>query len=68
MSTPPEKEKLEKFWKGVFEDQKEQTKEAEWIPDLEKKKQHLEEMPPVIIDEEKRKKNNQKTTFKNAKL
>ena len=34
VSTPPENEKLEKFWKGIFEYQKEHNKEAEWIPQL----------------------------------
>ena len=34
VSTPPENEKREKFWKGIFEYQKEHNKEAEWIPQL----------------------------------
>ena len=28
---PPEKAKLENFWKGIHEDSKDQNKEADWI-------------------------------------
>ena len=53
VSSPPEKDELEQFWKVIYEDWKEHNKEAEWIRNLEEKKQHPEEIPPVIIDAEK---------------
>ena len=53
VTSSPKKERLENFWKEIYEDSKEHNKEVDWIQ-KKKKKQHLKEMPPVIIDEEKR--------------
>ena len=53
-------EDLEKFWKGIFEDEKEHNKEAEWTWHLEKKKKNQQEMHPMINDEEKMRKHLEK--------
>ena len=53
VSSPPEKDGLQPFWKGNYEDGKEHNKETEWIANREKKKHHLQEMLSVRMDAEK---------------
>ena len=49
VSTPHEKDKLEDFWKVIYEDPKQHNKKVEWIRNLEKKNQHRRKMIRAII-------------------
>ena len=41
VSSPPKKDKLEDFWKGIYEDPKYHNKEADWMQHSENKKQNI---------------------------